>query len=681
MKNDFIKSNWHEIELSKSNVSIQSIEFRNSDNLKSFREKYNNSTFVRYKDKVYIWDDIDFHAASKEYVDKGQHDYLLIKLISEALLSQFYHEAKLFIVRSYGIIRITDYRLDISNNDFPYLNTYRHYNLTFSPINVDGITSLGFNITCGISHQLTWGIEDFETNDLSTSGLTILENGKVRADTVSIYKISNLFGDSSKLKQSIDKLTEESINISCCNSFVNEFFVNGKNYKLPDNLEILNIRKINFSEIQDTKGYGFELLPNPKFYFYGNSTPPESADKFPMRSKIKYNKPTSYDSFENRTITIGVVFPKPNHLKISRFMKAVQEELCEIYRIQKSNFEYITFPIEDSQLSSYQSVFQETTGIDLAIVVVDEIHELLPIKDSPYYFCKAEFIKRGINSQEVQIQQINKFISDQESGYSNYADHNISLNIYAKLGGTAWTVKSNPKNRNELVIGVGATTDSEGTPQIGMTSIFQGDGKYLVGNVAAVTSIVDYNKHLNEVLSRNIQDCLDSKILDSAKPIYLVFHLFKKPGYHNEIDALSKMISEFSGLNFKYSFVYVGDGHNFRFNKYQLQEHEAMPLLKDLPRGTFIKVNDSLGFLSLRKNSSTCCKIEIDDRSNLIDIEYLSKQVYDFSNLSHSSFNKQASPASIKYSKLMAQMSTKLKTIEGFYMSHISMPDNSPWFL
>jgi hypothetical protein len=290
-------------------------------------------------------------------------------------------------------------------------------------------------------------------------------------------------------------------------------------------------------------------------------------------------------------------------------------------------------------------------------------------------------LQQALNSQEVQIQQINKFIADHKSGFTNYADHTISLNIYAKLGGAAWTVKPKGEHRNELVIGVGATTDKEGIPQIGMTSIFRGDGKYLIGDVAAVTSVEDYNKHLYDILTKNIKDCLESKILDASKPIYLVFHLFKKAGYSNEIEALNNVISSFTGIDFKYSFVYVGDGHNFRFNKYLSTTDQETNILIDLPRGTIIKINEVLSFVALRKNSSTCCKIEIDSRSSVINMNYLAKQVYDFSNLSHSSFNKQASPISIKYSKLMARMSTKLKLIDGFYMSHISMPDNSPWFL
>jgi len=682
MSKDVIKINWYEVKLSTSSFNAQCIEYRNPENLKAFREKYNNSTFLRHKDKVYIWDKIDFHNSNIEQIESGKNDFLISKIMSESMLLQFYKEAKLFISKSYGLIRIADYRVDISNNDFPYLNTYRTYYLTFSPLQINNEIKYGFNITCGLNHQLTWGIEDLEANDLSVEGLTILKNGKVRADTVAIYKISNLFGDSSKLKESTDKLTEDSVQIACCNAFVEEFFKSfNYNFQLPDNCEISEIKQIQFKPTIGFNENGYQKLESPKNYFYRNVTPPQGTVKYAMRSKIKYNKPTTYDNFENKNITLGVVFPKEHHLKIATFLKAVQEELCTIYRIPKANFKYETFPIEDSSLKSYQSILQNAKDIDLAIVLVDEIHELLSIQESPYYFCKAEFIKRGINSQEVQIQQINKFISDQKSGYSNYADHTISLNIYAKLGGTAWTVKPKGENRNELVIGVGATTDDEGNPQIGMTSIFRGDGKYLIGQVGAVTSVEDYNKHLYDVLTNILNECLNSKILDASKPIYLVFHLFKKPGYYNEIEALNSVMQNFNNIDFKFSFVYVGDGHNYRFNKYQIAENGQTHILKDLPRGTYIKVHDYLSFLALRKNSSTCCKIEIDKRSNVIDIEYLSKQVYDFSNLSHSSFNKQASPASIKYSKLMAQMSTKLKSIEGFYMSHISMPDNSPWFL
>jgi hypothetical protein len=102
---------------------------------------------------------------------------------------------------------------------------------------------------------------------------------------------------------------------------------------------------------------------------------------------------------------------------------------------------------------------------------------------------------------------------------------------------------------------------------------------------------------------------------------------------------------------------------------------------QNLERGTLLQINAEFGFLALKKNSSRCCKIEIDNRSNVINLLYSSSQVFNFSDLSHSSFNKQSLPATIKYSKLMARMAHKLSELDGFYLSKISMPDNTPWFL
>jgi hypothetical protein len=397
MSNELIKSNWYEIELSNSEFDIQTIEYRNLENLKSFRDRYKDSTFLRFRDKVYIWDNISFDKAIAQKIKKGVDDYLISKIISESMLNQFYSEPKLFITKSFGLIRITDYRIDISNNDFPYLNTYRSYNLNFSSLEINNEIKYGFNITSGINHQITWGIDEFKANDLSTKNLTILDNGKIRADSVAIYKISNLFGDSSKLKKSIEKLTEESIQITCCKAFVKEFF-NTTEFKIPGNTKVEKIKQTDFYENSDKEDEaGFKKLEDPKYFFYRDATPPKNTEKYAMRSKIKYNKPTTYDNFENRDITIGVFFPKEHHLKIATFTKAIQEELCSIYRIPRENFKYETFQIEDSNLKSYQRVLQNAKDIDLAIVVVDEVHELLPIHESPYYFCKAEFIKRGIN--------------------------------------------------------------------------------------------------------------------------------------------------------------------------------------------------------------------------------------------------------------------------------------------
>jgi hypothetical protein len=675
-----MQSNYYEFKTNCDQIKVQTIEYRNPENLSEFRSKYDESTFMRYRDLVYIWPSIDFYHSKDVIVDKTKDKYLFNRILSEPIINQFFELKDFYISKSVGGYRITDYRNDLSTNDLPFLSIYRSFYLNFSPIQFSR-TICGCNITSGISLRLNWNLEDFKSNSIEYEDLTVFGNNEVKADSIALYRIAEYYGLSSKVKSLLDKLNNDLLEYQNCKSFIKEFINDPKGTTiLPNGISLEDAVSVDF-EAKTNQDIGVMSIKESKLYFYNNSTPKGKAIEYAMRSKIKYNKPVSYDFFEHRDINIGVVYPKEHYLKIASFIKAVQEELITIYKIPLSKFKYTRFPIEDSSLPSYQSIFQNTADIDLAIVVVDELHERLPVKLSPYFFCKAEFIKRGINSQEVQIQQVNKFLLDKAGKVSNYADHTIALNIYAKLGGTAWAIKPQGDTRNELVIGVGSTSDQKGSPQIGMTSVFRGDGKYLIGDISAVVSIDDYNEYLIKVIKKSIDECLAIKALDPLKPIYMVFHLFKKAGKYNEVDALQKAINSYPHLDMKYSFVYVGDGHNYRFYDFKYASDKSVIGFGTVNRGKIIKLNEELSFISLRKNSSVFSKIEIDSRSNVIDIGYLTNQVFDFSNLSHTSFNKQASPASIKYSKLMARMSMKLKAIDGFYMSQISMPDNTPWFL
>lgn len=678
MSPEIVKLNWFELQLSKNEINIQSIEFRNDDNLASFRSKFDQSHFLRYKDRVYIWESIRFQHARVDSISTRDDQYLICRVLSESMISQFFEHKEFYVSNSIGGYKVIDYRTNLSDVGMPYLEIYNSYQINFSPLQIQNDTKVGFNITSNLYLRMNWTIDDFLKNGLSIEGLVASNNGYIKIDSTSLYRVANFYGHSSRVKALTDQLSGESESILNTNSFVEEFFRSKlEEFKLPDTLRILKIDQIEF--IADEEAGFFELAP-PKNYFYRNTTPGVGTEGYAMRSKIKYNKPVSYDLFENRTIRIGVIYPEDYYRGIAQFIKVIQEELNEIYGVPIQKILYKKIPIEDSQLASYQAGLQNANDIDIAIIVVEEDHELLTPQKSPYYFCKAEFIKRGINSQQVQIQQVFKFLNDRSAGLANYADHTFALNIYAKLGGTAWTIKPQGDSRNELVFGVGATTNDEGLPFIGMTSVFRGDGQYLIGDISAVAGIDDYNIYLSRIIRKSIKKCLDLQIITREKTIYLVFHLFKKPGMLNEISALTEAILGFENIDFKYTFVYIGDGHNFRASKYQVYNHQKL-IKTHLQRGTVIKVNSNLSFIVLKKKGGFISKIEIDNRSNVIDIGYSTKQVYDFASISHSSFNAQSSPASIKYSKLIALMSLKLKSIDGFYMSQISMPDNTPWFL
>ena len=94
-----------------------------------------------------------------------------------------------------------------------------------------------------------------------------------------------------------------------------------------------------------------------------------------------------------------------------------------------------------------------------------------------------------------------------------------------------------------------------------------------------------------------------------------------------------------------------------------------------------MNINNSLGFLCLSEKSSAFIKIQIDERSTFKDLDYITKQVYQFTELSHTSYNKASKPVSIRYPNSMARLAERLREVHGFDLQEVDSIDNSLWFI
>jgi hypothetical protein len=220
---------------------------------------------------------------------------------------------------------------------------------------------------------------------------------------------------------------------------------------------------------------------------------------------------------------------------------------------------------------------------------------------------------------------------------------------------------------------------------LGLTSVFRGDGKYILGKVFSITKMEDYRQNLENLLISTIKESIENGSLDTENPFSLIFHIFKPAGEDSEIKALQNVIAKYSNYSFEYTFVHIGDGHNYRFFTFddisQQPKFDIKNGFGQNQRGTFIRINDNFGFLGLNTDSSVFLKIEIDDRSSCSNLEYIANQVYQFAEMSHTSYNKSGRPITIKYPNLMAEFAEKFNEINGFYLKEIEVPDNSLWFI
>lgn len=677
----YISINFFKLHTNKNKITVSYLEHEYKEQLSELRELHPNNIFVHSRDKIYCWGNNEFTTKLSTTILRNEDKYLFLRIITEGLLNHFYKSTDKFkIKKKIQLFRITIKDNDISAGKFKGLALFKTFNIHFVPFDLNNQLNLGFTVSFSISQRVIWTVNDFSKNGIAYDDLEYdSETEEILTRQKTIYRLAQHFNYSGSLKKELDSLNSIKREYSEINDFVKKYFIiNLKNIVLPDNLKINNIKETYFESGLKSDSFRNKVLELPELYYYRGNYP--KGRNIPNnRAKISYNKPFTFDEFENRDINIVLIYPKSEYIKIATFFRNIEDELINTFKIKKEKFKYIKHEIIDFTLKSYLEVLPKIKTADLVIVLVNENQVSLKPNESPYYICKSKFLERGINTQETQIEQIEKFLSDKANNIKNYTNHNIALNIYAKLGGTGWTIKTT-KIKDELVFGIGATTDEDGNPILGLTSIFQGNGKYLFGEVSTVTSMDNYKENLENIISTSIKQNIENGIIDNKREFLLIFHIFKTAGKNNEILALKNVLKKYSQYNFKCSFIHIGLGHNYRFFTYDFNNNRIMLDYKN-ERGTYIKVNDKLAFLNLQQTSSNFIKIDVHSKSTFDNLEYIANQVYQFTEMSHTSYNKSGRPITIKYPNLMARFAEKFSEVDGFFLKEIETENNSLWFI
>lgn len=667
---DKIFFNFYKIIAAKPEIKLNYLDYnpKEEEQVKKLYTNSPNTLFIRSQDRIFCWGENVPETSKSELISYENNYWTYLKIFRDSLLYQFSQNKDKFKTKSGIFFKITFLEKDISEGEFKGLKFFQSYELDFLYLYFNDRYHLGFTISCRISEEIVWTKQDFIDNNISYNDLEFdKETGLVYRNAKSIYRLAKHFNYADRRKERLDTLNSIQNEYQKISDFVKTYFEDNLNELiLPNELKILKLNRKQFPK---------QILNEPEKYFYKGIYPQNLYYKPILKKKISFNKPFSYDVFENTDINITVIYPKSEYESTATFFKDIEDELIKTFKIKKDKFKYTKIEIDNFDLKSYQKIIAQVKDTNLVVVLVSEIQESLHPNQSPYFFCKLKFMERGLNVQQMQIEKISTYLNDKANNITNYNVDNLALNIYAKLGGLAWTMK--PKEpKNELVIGVGATTDKEGQPILGIASIFRGDGKYLFGKMTSITSMENYEEYLESLLIENINQYIEDGILETDEVFQLTFHLYKPAGKKNEIKALKKVIDNFKNYDFKYSFVHIGLGHNYRFFPFKTNFIQNNNI-----RGTFIKINNHLGFVSLSSDSSTFCKVEIDTRSNHVNLEETVIQVYQFAELSHTNYRQSSRPITIKYPNLMVGFAEKFKEIEGFYLPSLEIPDNSLWFI
>jgi hypothetical protein len=344
-----------------------------------------------------------------------------------------------------------------------------------------------------------------------------------------------------------------------------------------------------------------------------------------------------------------------------------------------------------------ENALRKTPDYDAALVAILDEHAGLDGGINPYAHAKALLLAAG-----VPVQQFRMATATQPAANQQYVLQNIALSLYAKMGGAPWTVDQGLAVDDEIVIGMG-TAEMSGsrfdTKQryVGITTVFRGDGNYLLGHLSRDCSYADYPRVLRENTTKVIEEMRERNGWRDGDTIRLVFHAHK-PLRKVEVSQIVKesVTTAGRGLEIQFAFVNVSHDHPFQVIDPEYaglagRFKESVKAKMVPPRGRVVQLGRYTRLLctkgpSLIKRPQTPLPapvlINLHKESTYRDLQYLSEQVLKFTNLSWRGTQPAEDPVTIYYSQLIAKELARLRDIEGWSPVILNTRlRHSMWFL
>jgi hypothetical protein len=428
--------------------------------------------------------------------------------------------------------------------------------------------------------------------------------------------------------------------------------------------------------------------------------------------------PFSRDTLAKKSPRILFVFPDSVQGPAERFLRYFRDGISSIQNSRYSggfakiyglvNPQFVTcriplFPRQnDSPAETYRRTISDFLSrdaqFDAAIVTILNEHAGLPDSQNPYLHSKAVLLMAGIPVQDVRV-----FTISQSEASLQFNLQNISVALYAKLNGIPWTVDHDLSIADELVLGLGTCETGESRFEarkrfIGITTVFRGDGNYLLSNLSSECGYDDYP----EVLQRSTVEVLkEIKKRNGWQPgdtVRVVVHSFK-PLKKMELARIMKdsVATVGNEQNMEFAFLTVTQDHPFRlFDRVQ----QGIPM-KNQPKvkkavfvpqrgvvaqlGSFTRLLCTNGPELIKRPVSPLplpLLVHIHPESTYRDLASLAEQVLKFTSLSWRSTLPAKLPVTIYYSELIAGLLSRLRGVPDWSPAMLNIKLRaSKWFL
>lgn len=445
-----------------------------------------------------------------------------------------------------------------------------------------------------------------------------------------------------------------------------------------------------------------------------------NTTKYPDKGISQFG-PYLYTQHSRNTPLIAVVCEAAFRGRVEQFLKLLKdgfppEEWIDtrrenpfasglIGKFRLSGLRYEIEEVSETSATAYKVAIQRLLSRipespDLAIVQIRESAKLQRGNDNPYYVSKCAFMGAGVPTQAVHIERI-----EAPPGQLPYILNNIALAIYAKLDGTPWVISMRGPTAHELVVGLGSIEVSGGrlqsrTRYIGVTTVFQGDGRYIVWGLTREAVYEDYVTALLDSLKATISFVQQQGSWKPGDRVRLVFHVYKRLK-DTEVEAIKELVSGLVDAKYtvEFAFLDMSESHPYYlFNPNQLGKDKWIggfkrTIGKGVPeRGICLQLDKSRGLLHLTGPGDVKTEqqglpqpllVELHRDSTFTDMTYLLRQIYHFSFMSWQSFFPASIPITIHYSRLIARLLGNLNLVANWDSKVVSVGAlrGRKWFL
>lgn len=425
--------------------------------------------------------------------------------------------------------------------------------------------------------------------------------------------------------------------------------------------------------------------------------------------------PFSRETFARKSPLIWVIFPDTIQGQVENFLRQFRDGIPgskfaggfgKLFCLTNPQFKLVPIPwLENRQTQPVQlyqkAIEQQLTSVtnatpDTALVFVLDEHARFSDPVNPYLHSKALLLMAGIPVQEVRAKT-----ASQSTFSLPYIFQNIAIAMYAKMNGIPWTVDHDVTINDELVIGLGncelsGSRFEERQRFVGITTVFRGDGNYLLGNFSKECSFADYPQTLRESVVSILKDIKARNGWQQGDTVRLVFHSFKPLKNCEIADIIREAVQEVANeQNIEFAFLTVSFDHPFLVldkNQPGINVRNGGKKAVYVPeRGTILEVGrftrllcTNGPFLIKKENSPhpTPILIHLHRQSTFKDLQYLSEQVLKFTSLSWRSTLPARKPVTIYYSELIAELLARLRSVRDWSPAMLnSKLRPSRWFL